>query len=259
MVKVVGVKPRNKGSMVKLEREEDGAKIEVWCSAEKLVVESWNGTPPPEFELRKKRDSEELILVEKQGRGGGGGYRQSKEAFEREAASRAAWQRFEEERKDRRTALMTVYERARGLEVKISDLLQEAEEAYDWLRETSGEVWRPPVTSGGGQGERRVESPGTAGSPGRELPPDRSGEGTAAEPERATASPSPEHPSATEVGPPPRGRATYPVDPANCDHRKTSGDWVRWVEDDGVERCPKCGTDRLSAVEGTAADLGPAR
>ena len=56
----------------------------------------------------------------------------------------------------------------------------------------------------------------------------------------------------------------FPVDPVNCDHKTAAGRWVKWVwtesPQDGVnhEVCPKCGTPKLVAMEGTTADLGPA-
>ena len=66
------------------------------------------GKPLPEGWLLKdnKQGTGKVLLPPKPG-GGGGGTAQSKEAFDAEARSRAAWQLVEEEHKDRRTALMT--------------------------------------------------------------------------------------------------------------------------------------------------------
>jgi hypothetical protein len=52
----------------------------------------------------------------------------------------------------------------------------------------------------------------------------------------------------------------FPIDPAVCTHKFPSGGWVRWVKiaPDFTDRCPKCGTSKLVAMEGTNADLGPA-
>lgn len=53
----------------------------------------------------------------------------------------------------------------------------------------------------------------------------------------------------------PGSTKTYPVDAAECTHRFPSGRWLKWDADD---RCPKCGTPKVTAMEGTTADLGPA-
>lgn len=51
----------------------------------------------------------------------------------------------------------------------------------------------------------------------------------------------------------------FPIDPAVCTHKFPSGRWVTWAGGDGgVWLCPKCGTPKLVAMEGTNADLGPA-
>ena len=48
------------------------------------------------------------------------------------------------------------------------------------------------------------------------------------------------------------GSTIYPLDPAKCSHKFPSGRWLKWDEED---RCPRCGTPKISAVEGTTADL----
>jgi hypothetical protein len=48
----------------------------------------------------------------------------------------------------------------------------------------------------------------------------------------------------------------FPVDPKNCSHRFPSGAWLKWTSTD---QCPKCGTPKLVAMEGTTADLGSAQ
>jgi hypothetical protein len=47
----------------------------------------------------------------------------------------------------------------------------------------------------------------------------------------------------------------FPVDPADCSHRFPSGAWLKWTSTD---QCPKCGTPKLVAMEGTTEDLGSA-
>jgi len=55
----------------------------------------------------------------------------------------------------------------------------------------------------------------------------------------------------------------FPVNPIRCDHKLASGAWVPWIlltdnnsPNLGKEVCPKCGTPKLTAVEGTMEDLG---
>ena len=68
-----------------------------------------------------------------------------------------------------------------------------------------------------------------------------------------------------DAGNPRAGEATpntspaFPVDPTTCSHKTASGNWVRWIGEAGHEVCPKCGTPKLVAIEGTTADLGPAQ
>lgn len=51
------------------------------------------------------------------------------------------------------------------------------------------------------------------------------------------------------------GSTKYPLDPSKCSHKFPSGRWLKW---DSEGRCPRCGTPKVSAVEGTTADLGSA-
>jgi hypothetical protein len=52
----------------------------------------------------------------------------------------------------------------------------------------------------------------------------------------------------------------FPIDPSKCDHKTSSGRWVQWrmPTNGSAPVCPKCGTPKLVAMEGTTADLGPA-
>lgn len=106
-------------------------------------------------------------------------------------------------------------------------------------------------SSGPTQGERRVESPETAGTPEREVGPDPSVPGARPEEEAEDGGGSADGVSAST---PPARR--YPIDAAECSHRYPSGRLLPFDEDG---RCPKCGTPKVSAVEGTTADLGAAR
>lgn len=127
-------------------------------------------------------------------------------------------------------------------------------------------------TSGGGAaGGADSGPPGNAGSgsakPDRPLesPPPDTPSGTGGEQGGTRAAPTPSVPDtdggtggvgAADAGtaqtPPPARH--YPVDPGQCTHRYPSGNWLPWDADD---RCPKCGTPKITAVEGTTADLGP--
>ena len=88
---------------------DDGSKP-IW-TPDRDLARTLLGKPIPADWLIKpnKQGTGNIALPPKKG-GGGGGYRQSKEAFESEAKSRAAWQQIEEEKKDRRTALMQARE-----------------------------------------------------------------------------------------------------------------------------------------------------
>lgn len=234
-MKVVKASPRSKGAVVDLQDGPTAPIVEAWTSADVETISKWpNAVVPPEYELRDKKDGSGKVLVEK--RGGGGGYSQSKEAFDRSAESRAAWQLVEEDRRDRRTAVMQAVQgiaaSGRGLNAAAwrSHGAELATEMYRWLRDPDGAAMR--------------ETP---------APSVGSGEG-------APHSPSSEPPTAK----PPKA---YPVDPAMCDHKKTSGDWVKWVlgaaalgapTGQRLDVCPKCGTPKIAAVEGTTKDLGSA-
>lgn len=153
-MKVLGVSKRSKGSVVRLQNGDDGPIIEAWTPAEMDAVQAWGGTVPKEFEL--KDGSKGKILVEPR-KGGGGSYSQSKEAFDRSAASREAWQQVEEDRRDRRTALMQAVELATAFIAKEPEpktglrpgtvIIQSAQTFYTWLRNPS-----PPPAAGHGSG-----------------------------------------------------------------------------------------------------------
>lgn len=280
-------------TMVKVPTPEDptaeipGETIEAW-TPEFEKAEALNGQLiPDDWTLKdNKQGTGKVLLPPREGRGGGGGgYRQSKEAFEAEQASRLAWQQVEEERKDRRTALMTAAELLRpaqeknetgevthGLFVAVSDWM------YEWLRSspaagpplepddrakapnrsggaaTKGEVTPPGSASGRLKSEADATSPagdissalgGVEKSP---IPGDTSADTKPGE--GATPSPSP----------------GFPISATECTHKFPSGRWVKWMtvefgEGAGLTRheiCPKCGTLKLVAMEGTNADLGPA-
>lgn len=111
----------------------------------------------------------------------------------------------------------------------------------------AGKIGSDP-TSDPTQGERRVESPETADAPEREV-------GTTSDSPPASTD-EPDSAGGPEDGvsasSPPARR--YPIDATECSHRYPSG---RLLPFDEQDRCPKCGMPKLSALEGTTADLGP--
>jgi len=244
-------------TMVRVPTAEDpnseipGETIEVW-TPEIAKVEPLNGQLiPPDWTLKdNKQGTGKVLLPPREGRGGGGGgYRQSKEAFEAEAASRLAWQQVEEERKDRRTAWMTAMERGED----PMETINFADLGYEWLRSspaagphsgvattdetTTYRGGRPPV---GQAGDTSSAQGGVEKSP---IPGD-----TSADTKPGEGRPS--HPS-----------SGFPIDATGCTHKFPSGRWVTWVvpmQGDRGPYCPKCGTSKLVAMEGTNADLGPA-
>lgn len=98
--------------------------------------------------------------------------------------------------------------------------------------------------------------------PSREEMSKTSGEGTASEPERATASPSPDH-SVAVTGEGTRREGSEGGVPSlsppseSCDHHYPTGVPAKVVKG-GQVVCRLCGVNWLVAMEGTTADLGSA-
>lgn len=187
---------------------------------------------------------------------GGTAWRNTKEGFEAEQAGRRRWQEIEEERKDRRTALMTAFERTPVMP-GTDDwelILAGAERMYDWLR--SSPAAGPPTNperGGAGVATKPTASAGVAGvGAGGTSSGSGGGKGKAA-PEPDT------EPGETSDGTSPSalspGSTIFPVDPKDCTHRFPSGSWLRW---NAQGLCPKCGTPKIVAMESTTEDLGPA-
>jgi len=263
-VKIIGTQPRSDGAgVVKLEDDSGtGATLEAW-TPDLETVKSWGEGPIPEdWELKDGKRGK--LLVKKRG-GGGGGYRQSKEAFDREAESRARWQEFESESirqhqerewdwRHRDSALKAAVEgiaaSGRGLDEPswTSHGAPLANAMYEWLRSSPAAGPTPTSADGAATSERNAPAPRAGASKPEE---ERGGPGPAGRPE-----------------PPSSG---FPISPEKCNHKTSAGRWVKWVEanvhdfstpgDVTIKRqlvCPKCGTPKLVAMEGTTADLGPA-
>ena len=223
-MKVLGVAKRTNGSVVRVQDGDDPAPIiEAWTPGDLEAVQAWNGTVPPTFKLRDGKNGK--ILVEDKPRGGGS-YSQSKEAFDRSAESRLAWQREEEDRKDRRTALMTAVEGKHyppAHEQNIDLWLEDASRMYAWLK-------NPDAVHGKGAASDR------SGEEGKAAP-------AAADSSRDKHGSSPEH--------------HFPADPLTCGHRYGTGAPAK-VKVGKQEICRLCGTPWVSAMESTTQDLGPA-
>lgn len=127
----------------------DAGELEAW-TPEFSKVEGLNGKPIPEGWTLKDGPYGPQLLPPKQQ--GGGGFRNTREAFELEAAGRLRWQAVEEDRKDRRTAIMTAFERASENEA-TTDTLELASRIYSWLSKS------PPVAEPG-EGRTADTGPG---------------------------------------------------------------------------------------------------
>jgi hypothetical protein len=220
--------------MVQLQ-EDSGPVVEAWTPQTVEQVQAWNGTVPDGWELKDSKKGNK-VLVEKQQRGGGG-WRQSKEAFELEAAGRLRWQQFEEERKDRRTAAMTVYERTKGMDIRVGTILREAEELYDWIRESAGTVQTPQNRPGSTESDVQAtlgvgSRDGASGAPGTApTEPEGSGGGDQSAPNESA-------PPGVHLA----GKAGgYALDPENCNHKFASGKWLATKQVNGQPVCPRCG------------------
>jgi hypothetical protein len=224
----------------------DGSELEVW-TPEFPKAEALNGKPiPDDWSLRDNKAGTGKVLLPPKDRQATA-YRNTKEAFEAEAASRLAWQQVEEERKDRRTALMQAAEYVGSWDSSshFTDIMPIADFFYEWLRSSPA---AGPASPGAGVATtaEATTTPVAQASSGQ-AGDTSSGEGEAPDtgPEGGTLS---------AIGKPPSGSTKFPVDPAKCNHRTSIGHWVNWYaypEDDGhvIQVCPKCGTPRLIAME----------
>lgn len=225
-MKVLGTSPRSNGGMVRIMLD-DGGIEEAW-TPDLEVVKAWGESPiPANWELKNRRDGKGKILVDRdEKRSGGGGYRQSKEAFDREAESRLAWQREEEDRKDKRTALMTAAE-AIGSGNGMLGLNNLADQMYRWLRSSPA---AGPAPSGAGvatTASRHSDASGRAGDTSL-----AEGEAAGTEPGEGQSKPSP----------------GFTKKPKDCDHR-AGGDWAPTVTIGGLARCSLCGTPSIKYRE----------
>lgn len=124
------------------------------------------GQPLPEgWEVKTSQKGKEYLAPpRKAGRGPGGAvaWRNTREGAEFEQANRIRWQVYEQERMDRRTALMqAVAASPPGSE----SITSQAEFFYTWLRETSGAVVRPASDVAPAPSSARSPVPGAGATP----------------------------------------------------------------------------------------------
>jgi hypothetical protein len=158
---------------------------------------------------------------------GQGRYRDTKEAFDAEARSRAAWQQVEEERKDRRTALM----QAGQATSETLDIIEIADVFYEWLRSSpaAGPAGFPSRKASAGAASKGegMTSPSSAGDTSL-----ADGEAAGTEPGEGQPKPSP-------------GFTTKPKD---CSH-KIGDEWAPRIMVGGQPRCSLCGTPAVKYLE----------
>jgi hypothetical protein len=131
--------------VVMMDRRDDGQELfkEYVVFKGELADALKIGEPlPPDTEEEEPKFNGALPSLKLPWKGGGGkgqaAWKNTKEGFEAEQKMWANKQRVEEERKDRRTAVMTAQEMFSGGPASWHDLKTQADFIYDWLRETSG-------------------------------------------------------------------------------------------------------------------------
>src|SRR5262245_61479880 len=256
---VVSTKPLSDGKGIAKLRLTDGVELEAWTPELAKVLELGDKSIPEGWTLKNnKQGTGKILLPPKEG--GKTAYRNTKEAFDAEAKSRREWQLVEEDRRDRRTALMQAVQllgdaTAQAPLTREGLVIEWAEIFYDWLKDHPSpagpiKATRAAESPAGGtsstrEGEARVDSAPEQDEGEKTLPGERGAEPGTGGGDSSSASPG------------------FPVDQATCDHKTASGRWVRWdivLSGDGIgrERCPKCGMSKVSAIEGTTEDLGSA-
>jgi hypothetical protein len=206
---------QDKGDKAALLILDDGSKP-VW-TPDRELARTLLGKPIPSDWIRKEGEYGPQALPPKAK--GQGRYRDTKEAFDREAESRTAWQREEEDRKDRRTAVMTAAEHFGDRWPVV------AEEMYEWLRSSpaAGPAEFPgrKASAGAASTDAVGQAGGTSSAEG-EAVDTKPGEG-------ATPSPS----------------SGFPMAGKNCDHKSQAGRWLATRTVDGKAVCPRCGLSAL--------------
>ena len=136
---------RDKGDKAAILVLEDG--VEVWTPDREKARELLGKPIPSDWTMREgDYGPQALPPREKKGGGGATAWRNTKEGFEAEQNGRLRWQQVEEERRDRRTALMQAVT-AYGQET-ATQILARADDFYAWLRKSDTTAGRG-VSDGG--------------------------------------------------------------------------------------------------------------
>jgi hypothetical protein len=229
----------DKGDKAALLILDDGSKP-IW-TPDRELARSLVGKPIPADWIRKDGEYGPQAFPPKPK--GQGRYRDTKEAFDREAGSRTAWQREEEDRKDRRTAVMTAAEHFGDRWPVV------AEEMYEWLRSSPARSDEPQASAPAGDTTSPAAGPA-------EFPSRKASAGAASKGEGAGGSDSSPAGGTSSVV---LGEATadrepgeenlsasgktspgFPNLPKNCSH-KVDGEWAPTVTIGGQSRCSLCG------------------
>ena len=158
MSNVTAIQPKgDRGAAILL--MDDGSKV--WTPDIEKAKSLLNQPIPPTWRMTDG-DYGPQAFPPREARGGGGmsAWRNTKEGFLAEQQGRLAWQREDEDRKDRRTALMQAVALAGqlGLDTAgllyLEDVVATSNAFYAWLRKTSGSPTRaasaePPSGPGG--------------------------------------------------------------------------------------------------------------
>jgi hypothetical protein len=169
------------------------------------------------------------LRLPRKGGGGGGGWSNTKEAAEFRERSIRAHQLYEQERMDRRTALMQAVALV-GEDRARAEVIRYAEEFYAYLRESAGTVEAPRNAPGSTESDFQ----GRSGTGSRE--------GATGAPVTAPAEPEGGGSSAAPPGSHVAGKAGgYALDPESCNHKFASGKWLATKQASGQPVCPRCG------------------
>lgn len=257
MPNVLEVTPKGSNAMIRFDVG-SAAWSPDYDVAKKLEI----GKPLPKDWTVREGDYGPQAFPPKPKGGGATAWRNTKEGAEYENASRQRWQQVEEERKDRRTALMTAKDIAVVLESAglrptgsfdpgMPLILGFADTFYEWLRSPSAvgvsAAAEGPASSAQGQNAHQAGGT-TSGGPAANA-----GQGKAGPPEHTSAAGA--DAASAGAGPPSTTDATvpasrpYPMSEADCDHKGPSGKWLPRRQIDGAPRCPRCGTVAAKYLE----------
>jgi len=240
-----------KGEKAALLHFKDNTIKPVWTPDFELA-QTLVGKPIPADWVRKDGEyGPQAFPPKKGGSGGAPAWRNTKEGFLAEQEGRQRWQQIEEERKDRRTALM----QAVILRPDTTGLVAVADELYRWLRSSpaAGPAFTP--TEGvATKGEGKQNPRGLAPNGDWDRQPSPAGDTSLAEGEAAGKEPGEGSSSLPSPG--------FTIKPKDCSHRVqinvsridgpkeyVDGDWAPTIQVGGQPRCSLCGTPAVKYKE----------